>query len=358
MSQTRPKQPTVGLGVLAGRVGEPLPARRVLGPLVWLSEVSPVLSQAYVVRGLIASGSAVVIYGDSNSGKTFFTLDLCLHIASAQPWRDHRVQAGLVVYVAAEGGHGIRNRLAAHLQQAPWTLGAPFAVLPQPVDLLNPEADTNLLIESIRAAEEVAGAKVVVVVLDTLARVMTGGNENDSRDMSGFVANVDRIRADTGAAVLIVHHCGKDAAKGARGHSSLRAAVDTEILVEGLEGTRTATVQKQRDLPSGQRYGFDLVAVEVGTDPEDGAAITSCVVAVAEAQAQTKPLNGKHPPALLAGLREWRRAHPDQEYIHHEDIADICKAQGIARQRKTETVEKLVEKGYLVSATGGFRLEL
>jgi hypothetical protein len=262
------------------------------------------------------------------------------------------------VYIAAEGGYGIRNRLAAYRKEAPWTKGAPFVVLPQTVDLLNPAADTLPLIEMIRAAEETAGAKVAVVVLDTLARVMTGGNENASEDMTSFVANVDRIRQETGAAVLIIHHAGKDATKGARGHSSLRAAADTEILVEGLEGTRIATVQKQRDLPSGQRYGFDLVVVEVGVDPEDGTAITSCVLGFAEALSKTKPLNGKYPPALLAGLREWRRAHPDQDYIRHDEVTAICKAQGIDRRRKTETVAKLQDKNFLLSATGGFRLEL
>jgi hypothetical protein len=331
---------------------------RTLSPLIWISDVSPVLSQAYVVKELIAACSLVVIYGDSNSGKTFFAVDLSLHIAGGQPWRGHRVLPGLVIYVAAEGGHGIRNRLAAYRQEATWTRTVPFAVLPQTTDLLHPEADTDLLIDAIKAAEAEAGVPVAAVVLDTLARVMTGGNENASEDMSAFVANLDRIRAATGAAVVIIHHAGKDAAKGARGHSSLRAAVDTEILVEGTEGTRTATVCKQRDLPSGQRYGFNLVAVTIGTDPEDGSPITSCVVATAEAQAQRKPLNGKHPPALLAGLREWCRAHPGQEYIAHDDVSAACKAQGIDRKRKTETINALVDKGYLYPATGGFRLEL
>jgi hypothetical protein len=338
---------------------ESVPARRVLGPLVWLSDVSPVLSQAYVVREVIAAASAVLWFGDSNCGKTFLALDLCLHVASNQPWRGHRVQAGLVVYVAAEGGHGIRNRLAAYRQQAPWTLGAPFAVLPQTVDLLNPEADAGLLIESIRAAEEVAGAKVAIVVLDTLARVMTGGNENASEDMSGFIANVDRIRAETGATVIIIHHAGKDATKGARGHSSLRAAVDTEILVEGQEGIRTATVTKQRDLPSGQVYGFELVPVEIGTDPEVGTAVSSCVVREAEAVSKKKRPGGKNQEALLAGLREWQRTHPDIDLISSIDLTAVAKAQGLkARNRLQEAIKGLSDREFLFPAVGGHRLAL
>ncbi|MSR08855.1 MAG: AAA family ATPase [Gammaproteobacteria bacterium] len=330
--------------------------RRVLVPLVWLSDVAPVLSQAYVVRGLIGSGSAVVIYGDSNSGKTFFALDLCLHIACGQPWRDQRVQAGLVVYVAAEGGHGIRNRLAAYRQQAPWTRGAPFAVLPQTVDLLKPTADTGPLIEMIRAAEETAGAKVAVVVLDTLARVMTGGNENASEDMSAFIANVDRIRAETGAAVIIIHHAGKDATKGARGHSSLRAAADTEILVEGLEGTRTASVQKQRDLPSGQRYGFDLVSVEVGIDPEDGAAVTSCIVAVADAPPKTlKGPSGPRQKDLLRLMESETKA--GNAIIPRGKLAKLATDRlGMPRSSANTALDQLADRGYIIATVGGMKL--
>jgi hypothetical protein len=40
----------------------------------------------------------------------------------------------------------------------------------------------------------------------------------------------------TGAIVLLVHHSGKDAAKGARGWSGIRAAADTEIEIVGIHG--------------------------------------------------------------------------------------------------------------------------
>jgi hypothetical protein len=332
------------------------PPRRTIGPLIWLSEVQPVLAQAYIVRDLIAAGSAVVIYGDSNSGKTFFVLDLALHIAAGRPWRDQRIQPGLVVYVAAEGGHGIRNRLAAYRQAASWTKGASFAVLPQNVDLLDPLADTGPLIEVIQAAEEIAGQKVAAIVLDTLARVMTGGNENDSRDMSGFIANVDRIRAETGAAVLIVHHAGKDATKGARGHSSLRAAVDTEILVEGLDGTRTATVCKQRDMPSGQVYAFTLEPVTVGTDAEDGTAVTSCVVAVTDAPPLTqKPPIGNRQRDVLRLFESEVKA--GKHVIPRGEIVKLATSRlGMPRSSANTAVDSLADRGYIIATVGGMAL--
>lgn len=329
-----------------------LPKPRELSPLVWIADIFPVLSQAAVVKNVISAGSFVLIYGESNSGKTFFATDLCLHIAGNQPWRGHIVRGGLVVYIAAEGGHGIRNRLAAYRQQAPWTQSVPFAVLPQTLDLLDPAADTQLLIDAIKAAEVTAGVAVAVVVLDTLARVIPGGNENASEDMSGFIANVDRIRTQTGAATLTVHHAGKDVAKGARGHSSLRAAADTEILVEGRDGTRTATVTKQRDLPSGQVFAFDLVPVEIGSD-EDGQAVSSCVVAATD----TPPLHRQGPSGKqqIAVLRLMEaEAAAGRPVLTTGDIVRLARERlGIAKSSARSAVLGLTEARFITPTIGG-----
>jgi hypothetical protein len=77
---------------------------------------------------------------------------------------------------------------------------------------------------------------------------------------------------------MIVHHTGKDAAKGARGHSSLRAATDTEIeLVADESGNRYAKVTKQRDYEGGEKFFFDLKPVILGVD-QDGDEVSTCVV--------------------------------------------------------------------------------
>jgi RecA-family ATPase len=64
------------------------------------------------------------------------------------------------------------------------------------------------------------GVPVKMVVIDTLA----GGNENGPEDMGQMVRSMDQIRAETGSWDGFIHHSGKDAAKGSRGHTSLRAA--------------------------------------------------------------------------------------------------------------------------------------
>ncbi|MFP5368024.1 MAG: AAA family ATPase, partial [Actinomycetes bacterium] len=124
--------------------------------------------------------------------------------------------------------------------------------------------------------------------IDTLARAFAGGNENASEDMGLLVLNMDKIREETGACVLFIHHSGKDAAKGARGHSSLRAALDTEIEVKADEetGAKVASVVKQRELAKGQVFGFNLETVVLGQN-RYGEDVTTCLVRSANVQADT-----------------------------------------------------------------------
>jgi len=238
-------------------------------------------SSPALIKSLLELGALSVLFGDSNTGKSFFAIALGMHVALGWAWRGRKVTQGAVVYIAAEGGQGFKKRLLAARQH--YDLGdrnVPFYLVPCPINLLDPDADTGALIELIRTVEEDAGQKVVLVIVDTLARALTGGDENSSEAMGAFIANLDRIRTATGAHVGVVHHSGKDRSKGARGHSSLRAACDTEIqIADGV-----ATVTKARESERAEAMPFKLHVVSIGED-EDGDPITSCV-AVADSAAE------------------------------------------------------------------------
>ena len=110
-------------------------------------------------------------------------------------------------------------------------------VLPAGVDLCRSAADTKAII--IALAEIAEAAAVELVVVDTLSRALAGGNENSPDDMGAFVRNCDKIRQATGAHLMAIHHTGKDEARGARGHSLIKAAADTELEVNKSEFTNT-----------------------------------------------------------------------------------------------------------------------
>jgi hypothetical protein len=139
-------------------------------------------------------------------------------------------------------------------------------------------------VDLVVGVEAAGGADVIVV--DTLAQTMPGGNENAGEDMGKALAHCRRIHQRTGALVILIHHSGKDAAKGARGWSGLRAAADAEIEVlrDEATGQRSLRLSKNKDGEDGLQWGFELQIVQLGVD-EDLDPITSCVVAEAELKA-------------------------------------------------------------------------
>jgi RecA-family ATPase len=226
------------------------------------------LDRPYVVKGWLDQGAVSVVYGDANVGKTFWAIDLAHHVWEGIAWGGSRVNQGGVLYVAAEGGAMFQNRMVARK--------ARFWVLPGQLILTGRNPDAPHLAEMVAHLAATQGP-YRLIIFDTLARVMGGADENSAPDIAALMRSIDHIRNVTGAHCMLIHHSGKDAAKGARGHSSLRAAVDTEIvLTKDDDGTRKARASKQRDYPAGGEVTFDLRTVDLGRD-SDGDPVTSCV---------------------------------------------------------------------------------
>lgn len=267
-----------------------------LPPLEWFDDVEAAITDAYIVKGVLSQGAMSVVYGPSNSGKTFFALDLAFHIAIGAPWRGRRVKQCGVLYLAAEGGRGVTNRIAA-LKKETGVCDVPLALRRAGLDLLHNQANLQELVDLSKAVSENFPELPLLIVIDTLSRIMAGGDENSAADMTALIRNIDAIREATGAHIMLVHHTGKDTARGARGHSSLRAATDTEIEVGNDNGARAALVTKQRDYQGGETFAFGLKSVTLGHD-QDGDEVTSCVVETVDdedhkaAMARTKGLGG------------------------------------------------------------------
>ena len=261
------------------------PARQL--PIVYFNDIQPQLDAADFVENLLIRKSMSVIYGQSNSGKTFWVLDLALHVAAGMRWNaapgdsdsGREVERLGVLWLAMEGSHGISNRVTAWRESHGIDVAElPFAVIPVALNLLDPDADTDPLLEAIKAASARMQMPVGWIVVDTLSRAIAGGNENAPDDMGALVTNGSRIQQDGATAVTWIHHSGKDEAKGARGHSLLRAATDTEIEITADGSQRLARVTKQRELDCAGEFLFTLQVVELGVNKR-GKPVTSCVVA-------------------------------------------------------------------------------
>lgn len=281
--------------------------RPMIEEVEWFGEIEPALTSAYVIKGLLDQAAMSVVYGPSNSGKTFFAPNLAYHIAASLLWRDRRIDGGAVLYLAAEGGNGIANRIVA-LRQVYGGGDIPLALRRAGLDLLHPDADVDRVIAL--AMEIATRAPLRLIVIDTLSRVLAGGDENGPVDMTAFVKNIDRIRQATGAHVMVIHHTGKDIARGARGHSSLRAATDTEIEISvEPDGTTKAVITKQRDHQSGDEYPFSLKPVALGID-QDGDAIASCVIVPTATKTKDLPTRDVCDRILKTIDEAWESGNP------------------------------------------------
>lgn len=242
----------------------------------------------YFIKHWLAKEAFAVLYGEPGAGKTFVVLDMALHIAQGRSWYGSRVREGRVLYVAAEGGNGLRRRLRAavgpHADLPPG-----FCVLPVPIFLDDPQACARLD----QFIEDQGGFDLIV--FDTLARSMTG-DENLQQDMGRVITAADALRKKWSATVLLVHHTGKDAARGARGSSALLGGVDTEIALRaGAEMTVKMHSTKQKE-DEGLGIELQLEKVILGTD-SDGDDITSLKVkgTVSAAKAEKLKALSKEP---------------------------------------------------------------
>jgi len=320
-------------------------------PIVRASDIEGIAEAMDFVEGLLTEGGASVVYGPSNCGKSFWILDLAAAVATGRDFRDElEAEQGAVVYVALEGSHGARNRIEALRREGRLPNDAPLFLCFAPVSLLEP-THAGKLAESIKAAANESSLPCRLVILDTLARAMAGGDENAGRDMTEAVASMDAIRAATGAHVVLIHHCGKDEARGARGHSSLRAAVDTEIEVTRPEGETISTVRvtKQRDLPPGEPMPFSLRVVELGTDRR-GKAITSCIVKhEAAVMAHTPSKGGRKakctPDEMLAllpaeSVKDWQLRVREETGLGESQFYEMKRA--LAGRYRKETGGRII----------------
>jgi hypothetical protein len=237
----------------------------------FVQSVQPI---TWLIKGFLPKATLGVLYGESGSGKSFLAFDFCAALGRGQDWNGLRGHQARVLYVVAEGVGGFNNRVRAYCHQA----GIPASAIG--IDIIS-DVTPNLL-DSGSVTRLIADIKAAgpydLIVMDTFAQVTPGANENSGEDMGKALAYCRKINQSSGAMVLLVHHTGKDASKGARGWSGTKGASDVMLEVSRFENERCVTVEKMKDgQGEGKSFGFKLHDVVLGRD-EDGDDITSCIV--------------------------------------------------------------------------------
>jgi hypothetical protein len=263
------------------------PPESRFGAIPWAELDHVEVRQDWLIADMMFCGDVGMCYGASGSGKSFLMTHAGLCIARGVPFLGHDTRKGGVIYQAGEGGKGLVKRLRAYKQEHRAFEDVPFVLLPARVNLFASDGDAEAFIAECLAWKAVMTEPLSLIVIDTFSTASPGANENASEDMSRLISAGEAISKATGAALMWVHH--KNAAGDReRGHTSLRANIDTAIEVTKDEETsiRTLRLAKLKDGDDGLKLAFDLQTVTLGAY-DDGKPITSCVVVPAQAQERT-----------------------------------------------------------------------
>jgi hypothetical protein len=235
--------------------------------VLWGDDILAIPYAEPLVEGVLDLNSTALIYGESWAGKSVFALDLLMSITSGTSWMGHATEPGIGMYVVGEGLVGTRERYEAWRINHDIRNHERLAWFKSAFNLLDPDDR-----EERRYFTELVQPKFVV--LDTLARHIPGGQENDFTTISHVIEMSDWIKTATEGCCSIIGHTGKDSDKGHRGHSSLKAAVDTEICVtkgpvEDGQKSCNITVTKQKNGEGGEIGNFNLKKINLPIVPGD-----------------------------------------------------------------------------------------
>lgn len=186
-----------------------------------------------ILGNILYESSIAILFARSGRWKSFLAQSIGYAVASGGTLFGRQAKQGSVVYVAAEGARNIGKRLKAlqryHADDEP---PSAFHVLGRSLNLLD-QASVSTFIRDVGA--QLSDEPPALVIIDTIARSMPGGDENAAKDINTIYDALGQIKAAFDCCVLAIHHDGKEAARGARGSSAIYDNADTVLTITGGE---------------------------------------------------------------------------------------------------------------------------
>lgn len=242
------------------------------------------------IKRWIQAEALIMVHGPSGGGKTFLVLDWVCSMSGQLPqWFGHKIHPGAVVYLAGEGHHGLRGRVAAwkHHHQVK---SLSMWLSREGCDLNTPEGYLRV-VDNVRALPQ----RPVLIVVDTLHRFLAG-DENSAQDAKTMLDACGNLMREFSCSVLLVHHTGvsDEAQHRARGSSAWRGALDIEISVVPAKDDDPMQIiqRKSKDAELAPALTARLQTVEIpGWFDEDGEPVASAVLVSTEGETVAAPRN-------------------------------------------------------------------
>ena len=274
----------------------------------------------WLIEDMIPEGGFIVLYGPPSSGKTFLVLSMGFAVASGKRWLGKAVKQGSVLYIAAEAGFSLKQRVQVLRKAEGYSDDLPCHFMTEPIEIMNlKKAEDG---KAFIAALVKACGKPNLIIVDTLARCFSG-DENSAQHMGWFIDGIWMLQKHTGATVIIVHHTGKDDSFGARGSSALKGAVDTMVECKKRGDLIKIRCTKQKEAESFPEFHVKLTTVPL----DDGRG--SCVIKEYDRSGDRDDVSGDSKSEEMLGIL-WDKA-PIKGATATE-WQKACEAEGITRE--------------------------
>ena len=126
------------------------------------------------------------------------------------------------------------------------------------------KAGLQTILAACAEIERRTGQHVGLIVVDTLARAVSGDDENAAAEMMLYLEQrVGLLSRKTGAAVLTVHHPNKKGEE--RGSTALRGGLEVMLTIKRHGKRRTLEATKLKDGVEGPVFDFTLKPVDLAS---------------------------------------------------------------------------------------------
>jgi hypothetical protein len=330
----------------------------------WLIHADDFASQPapikWLVKGWLQANALVMVHGPSGGGKTFVVLDWTLHMAAnISAWAGNPVKPGPVVYLAGEGHHGLRGRVAAWKHH--------HSIQSLDMWISSSGLDLNTATGYQRAAEQIRLLPVTpkVIVVDTLHRFLAG-DENSAQDAKTMLDACSGLMSEFCCTVVLVHHTGvnEEAQHRARGSSAWRGALDLEISVVPAKngGPIEIVNRKTKDGPEPAPIYAELVDVKIpGWIDEDGEPCGSAVIEIVEAPSKTKKPNPVTEKMRIIERAWWASGTEERDglpYVSRSALRALLKADGLADRTICNSMEPGRDTGIIYPLVNAEEIEV
>jgi hypothetical protein len=286
-----------------------------------------------IVEGVITAGSHAALVGPPGCGKGLIALDMLCSLALRAPWQGIPTKGGACVYLAAEKARLNGPRLRAWKDYHGVEGSIPIRFLPDHISLIEGRG-YRLVIDALHRVMDELGEPVVALTIDTLAKTILPGDENNTAEMGMFLLAIQRIREATGCFVLTQHHMNAGGERE-RGNTSLRGDVDMMIFAKNEDGLVRLSCEKSNS------DDFDPISLRVLIHSP-----AALVVTATQAWQYSRQ-------ELSLNERQALESLPRDFFEDGASATAWAKACGVAERSFYRVAKSLVSKGYAMRVVRG-----